>query len=146
MFGRNPTYSYFPHSVPNIENLNFFSTRKICCYYLFKNDVTTVHIFFFQFTKIRDNNKDFDILIFRQIKNKRIIKSSRFISARYVARNVRFRPLPPSPFPPYARSRGTIHLKSCALNRYTSEYIVFLTRAKKRPRERRDIRNGERKI
>lgn len=45
-----------------------------------------------------DNNKDFDILIFRQIKNKRIIKSSRFISARYVARNVRSSsslPLPP---------------------------------------------------
>lgn len=41
--------------------------------------------------------------------------------------------------------RGTIHLKSCALNRYTREYIVFLTRAKKRPRERSDIRNGERK-
>lgn len=53
-----------------------------------------------------DNNKDFDILIFRQIKNKRIIKSSRFISARYVARNVRFRPLPPSPFPPLSAIEG----------------------------------------
>lgn len=50
------------------------------------------------------------------------------------------------PPPPPTRDNSFEKLRFEPIHsRYTREYIVFLTRAKKRPRERSDIRNGERK-